>query len=42
MVLTADTALIARALIEERILGNDSEYRAYCQRVGWHLVPGVF
>jgi protein-S-isoprenylcysteine O-methyltransferase Ste14 len=42
VVLTADTALIARALIEERVLGNDSEYRAYCQRVGWHLVPGVF
>jgi protein-S-isoprenylcysteine O-methyltransferase Ste14 len=42
IVLTADTALIARALIEERVLGTDIEYRAYCQRVGWHLVPGVF
>ena len=42
VVLTADTALVARALIEERILGGDVEYRAYCQRVGWHLVPGVF
>jgi protein-S-isoprenylcysteine O-methyltransferase Ste14 len=42
VVLTADTALVARALIEERVLGGDVEYRAYCQRVGWHLVPGVF
>jgi protein-S-isoprenylcysteine O-methyltransferase Ste14 len=39
---TADTALIVRALLEERVLGGDVEYRAYCQRVGWHLVPGVF
>ena len=42
VVLTADTALVARALIEERVLGGDVTYRAYCQRVGWHLVPGVF
>jgi protein-S-isoprenylcysteine O-methyltransferase Ste14 len=38
----ADTALIVRALIEERVLYRDTEYQAYCQRVGWHLVPGVF
>ena len=37
-----DTALIARALMEERILKTDAEYQGYCQRVGWHLVPGVF
>jgi protein-S-isoprenylcysteine O-methyltransferase Ste14 len=42
VVLTADTALVARALVEERVLGRDAEYRAYCQRVSWHLVPGVF
>jgi protein-S-isoprenylcysteine O-methyltransferase Ste14 len=42
VVLVADTALIARALIEERILGADATYEAYCRRVGWHLVPGVF
>jgi hypothetical protein len=42
VIVAADTALIARALIEERVLGGDSEYRAYCQRVEWHLVPGVF
>jgi len=38
----ADTALVVRALIEERVLNRDAEYQAYCQRVGWHLVPGVF
>ena len=39
---TADTALIVRALIEERVLSADLQYRSYCRRVGWHLVPGVF
>jgi protein-S-isoprenylcysteine O-methyltransferase Ste14 len=38
----ADTALIVRALIEERVLNRDAEYQAYCERVGWHLMPGVF
>ena len=38
----ADTALIVRALYEERILARDERYREYCGRVGWHLVPGVF
>jgi protein-S-isoprenylcysteine O-methyltransferase Ste14 len=42
VVLAADTALVVRALIEERVLGTDVAYRAYCQRVAWHLVPGVF
>jgi len=37
-----DSALVVRALIEERLLGADSQYRAYCERVGWHLVPGLF
>jgi protein-S-isoprenylcysteine O-methyltransferase Ste14 len=40
--ITADTALVVRALIEERVLGADVEYQSYCRRVGWHLVPGVF
>jgi protein-S-isoprenylcysteine O-methyltransferase Ste14 len=39
---TADTALVVRALIEERVLNRDAEYQAYCERVGWHLEPGVF
>jgi protein-S-isoprenylcysteine O-methyltransferase Ste14 len=42
IVLIADTALILRALIEERVLSHDAEYQTYCQRVAWHLVPGVF
>jgi protein-S-isoprenylcysteine O-methyltransferase Ste14 len=38
----ADSALIARAMMEERVLSADVTYQGYCQRVGWHLVPGVF
>ena len=38
----ADTALVLRALMEERVLKQDAVYQGYCQRVGWHLVPGVF
>ena len=42
VVLISDGALIARALMEERVLSVDAEYQGYCERVGWHLVPGVF
>jgi protein-S-isoprenylcysteine O-methyltransferase Ste14 len=42
VILIADTALILRTLMEERVLSNDVEYQGYCRRVGWHLVPGVF
>jgi protein-S-isoprenylcysteine O-methyltransferase Ste14 len=42
VILIADTALIVRALMEERVLSTDVEYQIYCRRVGWHLVPGVF
>ena len=42
IILVADTALVVRALMEERVLSNDVEYQGYCRRVGWHLVPGVF
>lgn len=42
VILVADAALVARALMEERILKTDAEYQGYCERVGWHLVPGVF
>jgi protein-S-isoprenylcysteine O-methyltransferase Ste14 len=38
----ADLALIARALREERVLKADRAYEDYCQRVAWHVVPGVF
>ena len=40
--LLADTALVLRALMEERVLSADQEYQQYCRRVEWHLVPGVF
>ncbi|HEV3139089.1 MAG TPA: methyltransferase [Vicinamibacterales bacterium] len=40
--IVADTALVARALMEERVMAADGEYRVYCRRVEWHLVPGVF
>jgi protein-S-isoprenylcysteine O-methyltransferase Ste14 len=42
VILIADSALILRALMEERVLSADAEYQSYCRRVGWHLVPGVF
>ena len=42
IILLADTALVWRALLEERVLAGDGAYRAYCSRVAWHLVPGVF
>jgi protein-S-isoprenylcysteine O-methyltransferase Ste14 len=42
LIVIADAALVVRALMEERILKADAEYQGYCQRVGWHLVPGVF
>jgi protein-S-isoprenylcysteine O-methyltransferase Ste14 len=38
----ADVALVLRALREERVLRADREYENYCQRVAWHVVPGVF
>jgi protein-S-isoprenylcysteine O-methyltransferase Ste14 len=42
VLLFSDSALIVRAMMEERVLRNDVEYQGYCRRVGWHLVPGVF
>ena len=38
----SDVALVTRAFFEERTLSHDDRYQAYCQRVAWHLVPGVF
>ena len=42
IIVIADAALIARALAEEQVLAGDDSYRAYCSRVAWHLVPGLF
>jgi protein-S-isoprenylcysteine O-methyltransferase Ste14 len=33
---------ISRILAEERILSVDESYRAYCQRVRFRLIPGLF
>ena len=41
-VIAGDIALVLRALAEERLLSADREYRTYCRRVTWHLVPGVY
>jgi protein-S-isoprenylcysteine O-methyltransferase Ste14 len=42
ILVVADTALVVRALMEERTLSSDAAYQGYCRRVSWHLVPGVF
>jgi hypothetical protein len=42
IVACADAALVVRALLEERVLSDDTAYQSYCARVAWHLVPGVF
>jgi protein-S-isoprenylcysteine O-methyltransferase Ste14 len=42
LVVVADVALMIRALLEERTLLGDEQYRAYTGRVAWHVIPGVF
>ena len=42
IVTIADAALVLRALREEQTLEKDEQYQAYCRRVSWHVVPGVF
>jgi protein-S-isoprenylcysteine O-methyltransferase Ste14 len=39
---TADIALLARAVCEERTLARDPAYREYLQHVRWRVIPGVF
>lgn len=39
---TADVALLARAVCEERTLALDDAYRQYQARVRWRVVPGFF
>ena len=38
----ADTALLARAVCEERTLAQDPAYREYQTRVRWRVAPGLF
>ena len=40
--LAADVALVARALVEERTLSADPDYRRYVDLVRWRLVPGMY
>jgi protein-S-isoprenylcysteine O-methyltransferase Ste14 len=42
ILVTADLALMARAVCEEKTLARDPAYRAYQQIVRWRIVPGVF
>jgi protein-S-isoprenylcysteine O-methyltransferase Ste14 len=42
LMLTADLALMVRALYEERTLLGDPDYQAYRMRVRWRVLPGVF
>jgi protein-S-isoprenylcysteine O-methyltransferase Ste14 len=42
ILISADTCLIIRTSLEERILSKDTGYRRYCKRVGWRLLPGVY
>jgi len=38
----ADSALLARAVCEEKTLSRDPRYRTYQQSVRWRVCPGVF
>jgi protein-S-isoprenylcysteine O-methyltransferase Ste14 len=42
ILLTADAALLARAVCEEGTLAADPSYRAYQQTVRWRVCPGLF
>ena len=42
LLVVADAALMVRAVYEERTLGHDTAYGAYCSRVRWRVVPGLF
>jgi protein-S-isoprenylcysteine O-methyltransferase Ste14 len=36
------TIYFLRAVTEERFLSHDPDYVAYCQRVKWRFIPGVY
>ena len=42
VLVTADIALLARAVCEEGTLARDEAYRHYQTRVRWRVVPGLF
>jgi protein-S-isoprenylcysteine O-methyltransferase Ste14 len=42
ILVTADTALLARAVCEEKTLARDARYRDYQNLVRWRVLPGIF
>jgi protein-S-isoprenylcysteine O-methyltransferase Ste14 len=42
VLLASDTALLVRAIYEERTLMRDPEYATYMTTVRWRVLPGVF
>jgi protein-S-isoprenylcysteine O-methyltransferase Ste14 len=42
VMLIADTALLSRAVCEEKTLAQDPEYVGYLEKVRWRVLPGVF
>jgi len=42
LLVTADIALMARAVCEEQTLAQDDAYCAYQTKVRWRVVPGLF
>jgi protein-S-isoprenylcysteine O-methyltransferase Ste14 len=42
LILVSDSALLVRALYEERTLALDEAYAAYMARVRWRVLPGCF
>ena len=42
LLVSADIALMCRAVCEERTLQKDAAYRAYQQAVRWRVLPGLF
>jgi protein-S-isoprenylcysteine O-methyltransferase Ste14 len=42
MLVAADTALMVRAVYEERTLAHDPAYAEYMTRVQWRVCPGLF
>lgn len=42
VLLAGDSALMVRAIFEERTLSQDPSYMAYRSRVRWRVLPGVF
>ena len=42
VLVASDTALLVRAIYEERTLARDSQYASYMTVVRWRVLPGVF